>query len=173
MTLSRQGRLTVLTTILAIAFAAVVGPANAGGGKDLAEGNGTTPDPNASGTDFRFAFNAIGDTTSAKGTLRLKNPSTGTQVRGEVICLQTEGPQRAVIAGRITSISGPAPYGAPNVEEGDAFLLFAEDNGKNRSESDRLAVFLFLGEPPTTELCDADQSGPAPITSGHITIRDR
>ena len=173
MTLTRQGRLVVLLTILASAFAAAVGPAAAGSGDDLAQGSGRTPDPAAPGTDFKFTFNAVGDTDSAKGNLRLSNPSTGTQIRGDVICLQTEGPRRAVIAGRITSASGPEPYGPPNLEPGDAFLLFAEDNGRNRSESDRLAVFLFTSEPPTAELCNADQSGPAPVTSGHITVRDR
>ncbi|HEX8647483.1 MAG TPA: hypothetical protein VF715_11330 [Thermoleophilaceae bacterium] len=170
MTLLSQGRLTVLLTIIAVAFAAAA-PASAGPGDDHAQGTGTIADPNAPGTSFQFNFNAIGDTDSAKGTLRLVNRSTGTKIRGEVICLQLEGPRRAVIAGRITSIQGAPPY--DSVEPGDAFLLFAEDNGKSKTLPDSLVPFLFIQEPPTAELCNADQAGQSPIERGHITIRDR
>ena len=169
MTLIRHGRLAVLTTILAIACLAA--PASAGRGSDLAQGTGTTADANAPGTSFAFQFTATGDTNSAKGSVRFTNRSTGTQIRGDVICLQLEGPQRAVIAGRITSVRGPAPY--DTLERGDAFLLFAEDNGKARNVTDKLSPFFFIGEPPTSALCDADESGPPAIESGHITIRDR
>jgi hypothetical protein len=155
------------------AVAAAAGPVGAASSGDLAQGNGTTPDPSAPGTDFAFSFQAIGDTSNAKGSLRLANRSTGTKIRGDVICLQLEGPQRAVIAGRVTSAQGPPPYGPPDLEPGDAFLLFAEDNGKSKTDTDKLSIFLLPDTPPSSELCDADQSGPPPITSGHVTIRDR
>jgi hypothetical protein len=170
MTLSRHGRLSVLITAV-VALLALAVPASAGKGSDLAQGSGTTADPNAPGTSFAFHFNATGDTNSARGSVRFTNRSTGTQIRGDVICLQLEGPQRAVIAGRITSVRGPAPYDA--LEPGDAFLLFAEDNGKARNVTDKLSPFFFIAEPPTAALCDADESGPPAIESGHVTIRDR
>lgn len=172
MTLSSHGRLTVLLSTIALVLAAAV-PASAGKGSDLAQGSGTTADPNAPGTSFAFNFNAVGDTNRARGHLRLTNRSTGTRMRGEVICLQLEGPQRAVVAGRITSIEGPPPYDPATVQPGDAFVFFAEDNGKARNVPDRLSIFLHLNVPPTAELCDASESGPPPIESGHITVRDR
>jgi hypothetical protein len=168
MTLTRQGRPIVLLTAV-VALLALAVPASAGKGSDLAQGSGTMTDTGAPGTSFDFNFNAVGDTNSAKGHLRLTNRSTGTRIRGEVICLQVETATRAVIAGRITSVQGPPPY--DTLQPGDAFLLFAEDNPKKVPDS--LVPFLGLGTPPSTELCDADQAGQRPIEKGHVTVRDR
>jgi hypothetical protein len=170
MTLFSYGRLTVLLTIAAMLLTAVA-PASAGRGSDSAQGSGTTADPNAPGTSFAFNFNATGDSTRARGTVRFTNRSTGTRIRGDVVCLRVNDPQHALIVGRITSVSGPAPYDA--LEPGDAFLVFVEDNGRSRTETDKLSPFFFIEEPPTAALCGATQTGPPPIESGHITIRDR
>jgi hypothetical protein len=171
MTFSR-GRTAVATALAGLTALAVTGSSGAAGGRDEADGKGVYPDPTGSlAFDFR-AVNVSRSGDEARGKLEIRNRSTGSRLRGEVICLQLEGSARAVVAGRITSLTGVAPGGS-DVGPGDSFLFFAEDDGKSKSASDRLAVFTFSHPAPTIDLCNADQSGPHPIESGRITVRDR
>jgi hypothetical protein len=107
---------------------------------------------------------------TADGYVRLENPSTGSALRGRVICLKAEG-NRAVIAGVVTSSVGQAP-GEP-VGPGDSVLLFAEDHGQRKPPADALSVFTFPSPAPSEALCDASESGPPAIAKGRIVVRDR
>jgi hypothetical protein len=142
-------------------------------GRDEATGRGAAPDAAAPGSVYAFDFRARALSSSgagATGRFRLADRAAGWEIRGEVICLKLVSSIRAVGAGTVTYAAGSGIGG--QLLPGDSFLFFAEDHGHRRG-ADAFSPFAFHDPAPSTALCDASESGPAAISRGQITVRDR